>query len=42
MTERAQKSPAKAKGPTKAKKGKKAGANDEREETLQAVVWQVH
>lgn len=42
MAERAQKSLAKAKGPAKPKKGKKAGDNDEREDTLQAVVLLVH
>jgi hypothetical protein len=38
MAERAQKSLAKTKGPAKPKKNKKAGNNDEREDTLQAVV----
>ena len=42
MAERAQKSLAKAKGPAKPKKGKKAGNNEEREDTLQAVVWLVY
>lgn len=41
MVERAQKSPTKAKGPAKPKKGKTPGNNDDREDTLQAVVWLV-
>jgi hypothetical protein len=38
MAERAQKSLATVKGTAKPKKGKKAGNNDDREDTLQAVV----
>jgi len=41
MAER-QKPLAKAKVPVKPKRGKKAGNNDDREDTLQAVVWLGH